>query len=246
MEELTRQISAFPYLGLILGTIVLYFGLKMINQVLERFTKRSKIVLNITRNYSIFELFVWLLYVLWMLPSFFKLNMSSGIVLSLILVIAILIISWFAGRDFIAGFIIKANAGFKINARIKTDKIEGEIIDFFPRNVQLINDKGEKMLIPYSNLLGENIFIKTNDKSRISKHIQLTLGLVTDYHTLNQNLKFMIMTHPKALVNTTPTINIVSQGKNESIIDITISARDHKGLAEIETFLKKELQSSVI
>ncbi len=78
MEELTRQISAFPYLGLILGSIMLYFGLKIIHQALVRFIKRSKLISNITKNYSIFELFIWLLYVLWMLPSFFKLNMSSG------------------------------------------------------------------------------------------------------------------------------------------------------------------------
>lgn len=246
MEELTRQISAFPYLGLLLGSLVLYFSLRIVNQALLRFIKRSKLINTINRNYSIFELFIWLLYVLWMLPSFFKLNMSSGIVLSIILVISILFISWFAGRDFIAGFIIKSNSGFKLNARIKTDKIEGEIVDFFPRNVKLINDKGEKMLIPYSNLLGENLFIKTNDKSRISKHIQLTIGLITDYYALNEKLRFMIMMHPKALVNNAPTINIISQSKTESIIDITIFARDHKGLAEIETFLKKELQSIVM
>jgi len=175
---------------------------------------------------------------MWIIPRFYVLNISLGIILSLILVIAILLIAWYAGKDFISGFIIKSNTGFKINSRIKTKGIEGVIIDFYPRNLKLLNDKGEKVLIPYSNLIGKNILIKNTDKSRISKHITLKYESVNNYDEIISKLKFMIMMHPKALVNITPSISIVSQKGSSVILDINISARDSKGLAEIESTLK--------
>ena len=240
MDNLTTHISAFPLIGMILGIIIIFSLLRLLKITLLRIAKRAKHISQINKNYSAFELFVWMLYLIWILPHFFVINTSLGIILSIILVIAIFLISWYAGKDFISGFIIKSNSGFKLNARIKTDTIDGVIIEFHPRNLKLLNNEGEKLLIPYSNLIGKNILIKNKEKSRTSKHITLKLKTIDDFEDIINQLKFKIMMHPKALVNITPSISIIKQKKDITIVDIDISARDSKGLAEIEIFLKKE------
>ena len=240
MDNITTHISAFPLIELLLGIIIIFFFLRILRITLLRIIKRAKHISKINRYFSIFELFTWLLYLIWILPHFFDINTSLGIILSLVLVIAILLISWYAGKDFISGFIIKSNTGFKLNARIKTDDIDGVIIEFYLRNLKLLNDDGGKLLIPYSNLIGKNILIKNNDKARTSKHITLKLKSEGNYEELINQLKFKIMMHPKTLVNITPTINIIRQKKDVIVVDINISARDSKGLTEIENFLKQD------
>ncbi|OYT11616.1 MAG: hypothetical protein B6I18_03530 [Bacteroidetes bacterium 4572_112] len=240
MDNITTHISAFPLIELLLGIIIIFSFLRILKITLLRIVKRAKHISKINRYYSIFELFTWLLYLIWILPHFFDINTSLGIILSLVLVIAILLISWYAGKDFISGFIIKSNTGFKLNARIKTDDFDGVIIEFYSRNLKLLNDDGGKLLIPYSNLIGKNILIKNNDKARTSKHITLKLKSEGNYEELINQLKFKIMMHPKTLVNITPTINIIRQKKDVILVDINISARDSKGLTEIENFLKKD------
>jgi len=240
MDNLTTHISAFPLIGLLLGIILIFSFLRILKITLLRIAKRAKHISQINRSYSVFELFVWILYIIWILPHFFNINTSLGIILSLVLIIAILLISWYAGKDFISGFIIKSNTGFKLNARIRTENIDGVIIEFYSRNLKLLNNDGEKLLIPYSNLIGKNILIKNNDKARTSKHITLKLRTEDNYEDLINQLRFKIMMHPKALVNITPNINIVEQKKETTVVDINISARDSKGLAEIENFLKRE------
>ena len=244
MEELTKHISAFPIIGFILGGFIVYSGLKFIKIALLRLVGNSKYISKINRFYSSIELLTGILYIVWIIPYFLEINMGIGIILSIILIISIAIVFWYAGRDFISGFILKSNSGFKINSRIKTDFLDGVIIDFYSRNLKLINDKGEKLLIPYSNLINKNILIKNRTKSRISKHITIKTNSVDNYDTLIKELKFMIMMHPKSLVNFTPSITILSQENNICTVDINISARDNNGLAEIETYIKDKLNKA--
>ncbi len=240
MEELTGKISSFPIMGFILGIFIIYLGLRFVRLVLVKLIHNSRLVSSINRNFSIFELLVWLLYMLLMTPRFYEYSKISGVILSLLLVISILLIGWYAGRDFISGFIVRANTGFKKNARIKTDSIEGIIIQFYPRNFKLLNDNGEKTLIPYSNILGRNIQIRNSEKSRISKHIKLSISSDKSYESISKEIRYMIMMHPKALTNIAPSINIISQENNNMLLDIKVSAKDNKGLAEIESYLKME------
>ena len=242
MENLTKHISTFPVLGFILGGIILYYAIKYFKMALLRIISNSKLSSRINRSYSIILIFIALLYILWAIPYFFEISMSLGVILSLILIISILLLFWFAGRDFIAGFFIRANSGFKINSRIKTDNLQGVIIEFYGRNFKLINDKGEKILIPYTNIISKNILIKNSDKSRISKHISLKIKSVENYEDLINDIRFKIMMHPKSLVNIAPLITIVSQDSNFCVFDINISARNNNGLAEIETFLNSSFE----
>jgi hypothetical protein len=246
MEELTKHISAFPLIALILFAVLLFVVLRIIRIITPNLIKREKARLSILRNLNLFELFIWILFILLIIPSFFKLNISLGIIISLILVIAILFIGWYAGRDFIAGYILRANIGFTKGARINSNEIEGIISEFYVRNLKLINDTGETLIIPYSNLIGKSLIIRNEDKERTSKHIRLNIKHKEEnYDELIAKLKFMIMTHPKALLTPSPRINIVSQIDNITAIDITISARNTKGLAEIESFIAGEFGEGV-
>ncbi len=246
MQDLTKHISAFPFIGFVLGGIILYMILRIIQIVLIRFIENSKIISKINRVYSIIELFIGELYILWIISYFLKNSPSIGIVLSIILITSIGLIFWYAGRDFISGFIIKSNSGFRINSRIKTNDIEGVIINFYARNLKLINDKGEKLIIPYSTLINKDILVRNRNKSRISKHIILKIDNVDNYNTLIKDLRFMIMMHPKSLVNIAPTISILSHKKGVCNVEIDITARDNNGLTDIETYLKKELKNQKV
>ncbi len=239
MENYTKDISAFPIISFLVIVLMLYVLLKLIGNVVPYIIKRKKLKSAFKRNYSIVELFIWIVFLLRVIPFFMKMNMAYGVFFIIMVVIIMLMVSWYAGRDFIAGFILRANTGYKPTAQIKMGDYEGVIMNRFPRNLKLLDDKGEKLLIPYSLLIGKSIVFKSLNKSRISTHIKLKIQSDLDFDRLTEQLKFKIMTHPKALLTEYPIINLILQKDKELELDIILYARDNEGLSEIEYSLKE-------
>lgn len=243
MKYLTNDISAYSVIGFIILVILLAVLLNAIRRVMPLLIKRKSLLSNIRRRISLFELLIWFGLTLWTIPILLSANTIYGILLILMVIITLVLVSWYAGRDIISGFVIRSNIGVKVGAHIKVDELEGEILSFYPRNLKLQDDHGIKIVVPYLTLIGKPIIFNSLNKTRVSGHQQFAVNTKLTFEELSEKIKFFIMTHPKALINVYPIISILSKGNDELELDIKMSAQDDKGLLEMEFDLKKFVEN---
>lgn len=243
MELLTKDISAFPIISFFISILVIFGILKLIGKIIPLILKRNKLKVAFGRNYSFVELLVWLVYIISVLPFFLKRNFAFGLIISLIVIISIILISWYAGRDIVAGFILRANIGFKEGANIEIDGKSNKIVNLYSRNFKLINDKGEKILIPYSQFADKSINFLPDVKDRISSIMQISIKSNNTVAELKEEIKYFIMTHPKALINTVPNISILDYSEGVYILEINFAARDNISLAEIKFDIRNKFNN---
>jgi len=243
MELLTKDISTFPIISFFISILIIFGILKIFGKIIPLLIKRNKLKVAFNRNYSFVELFIWLLYIIAVLPFFLKRNFAFGLIISLMVVIAIVLISWYAGRDIVAGFILRANIGFKEGAYIEVDGQSGKIVNLYNRNFKLINDQGEKMLMPYSQFVGKTITFQPDSKDRISSMMQISVNSVKSADELRDDLKYFIMTHPKSLINNVPNVSILDYYEGVYKLEINFSARDNTSLAEIKFDIRNRFKN---
>ncbi len=238
MEVFKANITVFPVFSFLLSAVLLYFFLKVFEKSFPQLLKRKSLKSKFRRSFGFVELFVWIIYIILIIPKFYSINLEYGILISILLLVILLIIIWFAGRDIVAGFIIRSNSGFMVHAEIMTGDYDGIIADLYARNFKLINKNGDKLLIPYSQIIGKPIKYINKDKSRISKRIQLKVHTTMSFEKLKEILKFRIMTHSKVIITKVPVFNIVSYENNTFELDILIYASDSDGISDMEKYLQ--------
>jgi len=239
MDIIKTDITVFPVFSILLSAAFVYFTLKVFAKFIPRLLKRKSLKSKFNRSFGFISLLVWIAYILLIIPKLYSVNFESGIIVSIVLLVILLIIAWFAGRDIVAGFILRSNSGFMLNAEIKTDEYDGVLVEFFSRNFKLINENGDKILIPYSQILGKSIRFTTQEKSRISKRIQIKINTEMSFDKLKELLRFQIMTHPKALISKVPVFSIANHKNDVFELDILIFARDSQGLSDVEIDLRE-------
>jgi hypothetical protein len=237
MDIIKSEITVFPVFSILLSAAFVYFLLRVLAKFVPRLLKRKSLKSKFNRSFGFISLLVWIAYILLIIPKLYSVNFESGIIVSAVLLSILLIIAWFAGRDIVAGFILRSNSGFMLNAEIKTDEFDGVIVEFFSRNFKLINENGDKILIPYSQILGKSIRFTTQEKSRISKRIQIKIKTEMSFDKLKEVLRFQIMTHPKALISKVPVFSKANHENGVFELDILIFARDSQGLSDVEKSL---------
>lgn len=118
----------------------------------------------------------WTIYLLLFFSSLFKANMYLTLVITLI----VLGIGWTFWTNFFAGNMIKFTNQFKVNDTISTDIASGTIKAIKMTYTEVINTKGELMVIPNDQL--KKATLKHQNKKNIIKTHTFTCN-VTD--TLN-------------------------------------------------------------
>jgi len=245
MDVFKANISVFPVFSFLLSAVLVYVLLKAAAKFFPLLLKRKSLKSKFNRSFGFIELMVWIIYIILIIPKFYRINYEYGIIISIILLAIILIIAWFAGRDIVAGFILRSNSGFMLNAEIKSGEYEGIVAEFYSRNFKLISENGDKILIPYSQILGKSIKFFAQEKSRISKRIQLEINTTLSFDKLKSLLKFQILTNPKSLINKEPVFSIVKHENGVFILDVLIYARDSQGLSDVESQLHIFISNNV-
>lgn len=242
MELLTTDISTFPIISFFISILVIFGILKIIGRTIPLFLKRNKLKVNFNRNYNFVELSIWMIYIISVFPFFLKHNFAFGLIISIIVVIAIFLISWYAGRDIVAGFILKSNIGFKDGANIEVDGKSGRIVNLYNRNFKIINNKGDKILIPYSQFVGKTITFLPDVRDRIYSMMQISVVSDKSADEIKEQVKYFIMTHPKVLVNAAPYISILDYNDGIYKLEIGVFARDNTSMADIKFDIKNKFK----
>ena len=144
------QFSEFSVLAVLFIGILLSLLIRLMHRVIFIRIANSKI----RQWYQIGELTIWMLYGTWALHKVLGDTLYYQLTILLILLVIFIWISWFVVRDFIAGLVLKLNDSFQLGQYFKVGDIEGTILAADYLQLNLRQENGVVVKIPYNKISG--------------------------------------------------------------------------------------------
>jgi hypothetical protein len=99
--------------------------------------------------------------------------------------------------------------------------------------------------MPYSQFVGKTITFQPDVKDRISSMMNVNIKSDKSVNEVREEIKYFIMTHPKALINVIPNINILDYSDGVYKLEIYLSARDNSSFTEIKSDINNRFGEKV-
>ncbi len=217
--------SAYPVLLFLAATLAIYIFFRGLNKFSNAAKITSKQKKFLQRNFPLIELLVWLIFLAWTIDFFFDKNDLFAGALIIIFVIGLFWLAKFAIKELIAGFIFRSTSGFYLNDTIQLEKIAGKIIGMGYQKLELEDENGNLIQIPYSQII-ENTRKKTASEN-LSMSQSFTLEIIPEKN-LNKSLKKIeeqIINSPFSALNKWPIIEVINKKANNTYqLRITVHA----------------------
>ncbi len=205
-------------------------------------TNRKIIKNGIARWFPLIETGVWVFFAFW---GAYVLFGGISYYDHLVFVMAVLLaigVSWFFFRDFFAGMIMKSECRLEVGQYIKTPEIEGTIVLLGPRYMELENDTGEKLKIPYSRINKQWISLPAETENSLSNHITLKIPHTADPLKVKRIISEEMMGIPW-IVGTPPKLKITKNDDDQSFLDIRYGLLNEEHSLLVEQRIRKTIQS---
>ncbi|MFP4288735.1 MAG: mechanosensitive ion channel domain-containing protein [Bacteroidales bacterium] len=179
----------------------------------------ARITLSQQTHYAFFlkifpwlEAAAWIVVLFWSIQKFVKDEQLLLILNTLLAIVLIILIAWFVLRDFIAGVSLRATQMLDTGIRIRVSKAEGIItsLGFFTLEIQ--NNEGEKIRIPYHQLFGQQ-FIRQSEKGHgKTQSMQTVVSQKWGAQNIQQSLERKLLELPWILPHEDMKIKLFPKG----------------------------------
>lgn len=230
----------------ILSGVLLYFLLKFGALLLKALTSRQHDAHRIAGWFPLFEIGTWILFSFWGAYLLFGGISYYDHLVFFMAVLLVFGVSWYFFRDFFAGMIMKSECQLREGQYIKTPNTEGVIILLGPRYLELENNQGERVKIPYSNLNKQWITLPAQTEKTLSNHFLVRIPESVDPLQVKSVVHQGMMDLPW-IVGMPPVIKLIKDQEDHLFLDIRYSLlkEEHALLVEkkvrqmIGSFLSK-------
>jgi small-conductance mechanosensitive channel len=162
----------------------------------------------------------------------------TAFILIAILLLVIFFIGIFFIKDYVAGLIVKASANYSLNDIIISNGIEGKIVKLGQRSLIITTSDGNKVFLPYSDLVGKIKSIKS--ASEIKNNYNFSITVKNDIEI--EKIKNFIITLPWVNTSVNPEIKISETNENNYVLNISIVAFDNSYYTKIESAVRKSFE----
>ena len=208
-----------------------FFGLAFLKKYILPILKAKFNYEKVKILWARISMLIWLIFGLF---SVYLLLKSSLILSGALLLLTLVLFHQFF-IDFFVGLYFKFEYQIKINDHFKIGTLEGEIVSFKNRHLQLVNSKQEQILIPYRNLLRESIMITKQVENLTQKVIEVQLPGEVGNNLLKLNT---LMEMCPWLYN--PNHYKIDHASGEKY-QVTVRAKEIFTFSKIEAYLKDKL-----
>ena len=224
--------------------LFLFLVFRIVQFILPYILRTGKTTRFITKYFSFIELTVWMLFFIWSIQFFLETNHVYALLLVLITIILILFISWYALRDVIAGVIFKTNRKLRINDVVRFDQYAGTISRLTHRYIEIENEQGESIHIPFSQALSK-VVIKKHPAEMIQGHtFKMNVAKKPSLKELIDDIKSTIIQMPWISLKREPIVKPVDQITSAYTFEITVYAIERNYFYKIEDFLRHHFEDA--
>jgi hypothetical protein len=202
--------------------LALFFGLRVLTWLLPaliRGEERRKIV---WRYKSLFEMFVWGLFLIWAVRYLYQSNQPYSVALFVLLILFLLYSGWIGLKDFVAGAFLKAGHKLALNESIKVGDFLGTIIRFGYSSLVLETDSGETVYLPYSYLFGK-VIVKSHPAESILRYtFRVEIPPVASIRKAIEEINLFVLNLPWISLTKEPQIKSMSETSSGHLLEITL------------------------
>ncbi len=222
--------------------VFLFAFLRALFFILPLFIRKKNTRKITNRFFPIFELVCWLFFFIWAIQFFLKSNHFYASLLFVLTILLMLIITWYAIRDFVAGIIFKTGAKYSQEETVKILDYTGKIVNTSFRTIELETEQGERVRIPYSKTI-ESVIVKSHP-ALMMKNYTFELKVKKD-KLLSETIaeiKQTIIHLPWASIKKDTQITPKSVNDNYFVLDVTIYTLDKDFFYKIENQIRKKFE----
>ncbi|HCX98667.1 MAG TPA: hypothetical protein DG754_00870 [Bacteroidales bacterium] len=223
--------------------VALFFMLRLASQLAKTIPTSKKYRKVILRGFPLFELAIWAAFVLWVVNHALGNSEYLTLATTSVLLVFLLIISWFFLRDFIAGIILKTEFPFEINQRIAASKYDGAIKRLGYRSLELEMDNGDIVKIPYSQIASRSIHLQNMEDSLRGHETLVKASTKIPVQTAKDIITKEVLLTPWATTKQVPTIRVVEQTDQTNSYSVHFHSVSSKYAASISQHLKTVFDS---
>jgi len=232
------QFSEFSLLAVLISGILLSLLMRVVHRVI--FSKISK-----SRNrqwYQVGELAIWMLYGAWGLRIVLGDSLYYELTILLILLVIFIWISWFVVRDFIAGLVLKLNNSFQHGQYFKLGEIEGTIIFADHLQLNLQQENGVVVKIPYNKISGA-IYARGDHEDQSMKYrFEVEADINAAEEDLRNRIRSAIFQTTGTRTNTEPRIILKGIENKKQRYEVQVAVLDPVYNKLIEENVKESLR----
>ncbi len=206
-------------------------------RVLRRISQAS-IVRESLRNVSkkglpALELATWIVYAFWGVHVFFGDALFLDTIVVVMVVFLLAALGWYVFRDFLAGVLIRAEKSLEPGLVLRTPSVAGKISKLKSLAIEIVNDDGELVRIPYSRLNQDLIVLPPRQEDNLPHHLEMTLLPGHSPGEIQKRLMEALLAMPW-IVSPAPEVRVEKAPGGQAVLHITYHThlRAHAQLVE--------------
>jgi len=190
-------------------------------------------------QWRLLQLMVWIFYFTWFLFLFAEIgSWFTAIVAGVLLGILFLLYRYWLA-DVVAGILFKNQNKLHYGDIIHFENIKGKIVNLGYRYVEIENQDGYSIYLPYSRM--QSGIIMKSESQVISSVYTFDLVVHTDenYPQLAEKIKSNLVALPWVALNKEPVVKLKERSGDKSVITVSVSTIDRSFTTKIEQHIRR-------
>ena len=226
------------YLKILALALVLFAFLRSLSFIFAKLpgNKLSRTVF--LRIFPIYEMILWISYILWASNQLFNELDFYPLLTGSIIVVFVALFGWYMLRDFVSGFILKAENAFEPGQTIKTPIVSGTIKKLGYRSMEIVSYEGETVKVPF-NLLSNKHLIKPAENGRwVGQVISLIISSKFQPDKTQDILRKRIIEMPWIITTSKIDIKLKRESAENYLAEINVHTINPEMVLKTEENLK--------
>lgn len=215
-------------------------------QALNKLVLRFKLAKMAYKVLPIIELLIWMALIFWIVNFLFQEYPYYNLMVASLMFVAILFISWYYIRNFIAGIFFRLQNKFTIGDIIQFAQITGNIKKLTYSHLVVEAKEGRIMRIPYSKMSNQIISGHTDLNIFHESKFVLKTNTSLGKDQAREAIVTSILLSPWHKLNRKPIVKCISEEEVSLVFEVQVSTKNEKHLTHLVGALKKEFEGFLI
>lgn len=218
--------------------ILLFLLFRLLNRVSNALIKKRFYRSGTMSLLPVIELVSWVAYAFWGIYVVFYGHLYYDFIVGIMAVFIIFGLAWFVFRDFLAGVLIKIEQAIDNGKYIKTPFAEGHIIKMGTLSLEITNEAGETVKIPYSRLNKETIVLPPDEDDSLPYQLHVALQKTKSPEKIRDRVFAELIAMPW-IISPEPVVNILKTEQGDWELQVRYHTHSRNQTVTVEKKIRE-------
>ncbi len=209
------NILTFIFSGLLLALLF-----RLLRRIIMVWVPGKKLRTGSKRALPAIELLAWIIYAFWGVHVLFGNHVFFDMIIGVMALFLIGALAWFVFRDFLAGVLIRAEKSLEPGQAMRTSSVSGKISKLGSLSLELINDDGEMVRIPYAKLNQDLITLPPLQDDNLPHHVELDVPPGVSSAEMQKRITSLLHAMPW-IIAPEPDVQVARREDGQAMLHIT-------------------------